>query len=152
MTSERWRKLESAFEVAVDLDTQARCAYLDTVCQGDADFRSEVESMLAAAKRGDSGLRAAIAASVAELPESAEDPTVGKRFSSYRITKAIARGGMGAVYEAVRDDEVFSREVAIKVLRNEFAEGPVAAQRFRQERQILAGLDHPNIARLLDGG
>src|SRR5579885_2953288 len=73
------------------------------------------------------------------------------RFGPYRVFDAIGRGGMGAVYRAARDDQVFDKQVAIKVLHVGL-ESTEAHGRFRQERQILANLDHPNIARLLDGG
>jgi eukaryotic-like serine/threonine-protein kinase len=74
-----------------------------------------------------------------------------QRFGAYRVTGFLCRGGMGAVYSAVRDDQVFEKRVAVKVLEKGF-DAPSARERFRRERQILAGLEHPNIARLIDGG
>jgi tetratricopeptide (TPR) repeat protein/tRNA A-37 threonylcarbamoyl transferase component Bud32 len=84
--------------------------------------------------------------------ESTDAPAPGaQRFGPYRVLNVVGRGGMGAVYRAVRDDQAYEKQVAIKVLQigRETAEG---VARFRQERQILANLDHPNIARLIDGG
>ena len=80
-----------------------------------------------------------------------EDNWTGRRVGPYRIVRPLGRGGMGAVYLAVRDDDQFHKEVAIKTLKFELEGGP-AVSRFRHERQILAHLEHPNIARLLDGG
>src|SRR5437764_11426248 len=97
-------------------------------------------------------IREAIAAGQALVQEHAGESAIGRRFGAYRVTAVLGYGGMGAVYLANRDDQVYTNEVAIKALRHDFVEGPQARDRFRQERQILAGLSHPNIARLLDGG
>src|SRR5262249_43409842 len=75
----------------------------------------------------------------------------GRRMGPYRIVDTIGPGGMGAVYRATRDDKSFEKQVAVKILRVG-TETPEALVRFRQERQILASLEHPNIARLIDGG
>src|SRR5207244_6983593 len=75
----------------------------------------------------------------------------GSTLGAYRIEREIGRGGMGAVYEAARADNVFRRRVAIKIVKRGM-DTDFILRRFRNERQILASLDHPNIARLLDGG
>src|SRR5262249_2174905 len=76
---------------------------------------------------------------------------LGKRFGPYRVTQIIGHGGMGTVYEAIRDDDQYEQKVAIKGVKRGL-ETAVDIRRFRRERQILARLDHPHIARLIDGG
>ncbi len=76
---------------------------------------------------------------------------IGRRLGAYRIEREIGRGGMGAVYEAVRVDKEFNKRVAIKLVKRGM-DTDFILRRFRKERQILAALDHPHIARLLDGG
>jgi eukaryotic-like serine/threonine-protein kinase len=80
-----------------------------------------------------------------------ETPRVGRRIGVYQIESEIAHGGMGAVYRAVRADGQYEKQVAIKLVRIGF-DTAFIVERFRHDRQILATLDHPNIARLLDGG
>ncbi|MEM7585548.1 MAG: tetratricopeptide repeat protein [Acidobacteriota bacterium] len=94
--------------------------------------------------------RAASFADFAAPPQSSADPGLGRRIGPYRIESLIARGGMGAVYLAVREDD-FQKRVALKLVRPELQSVEIL-RRFAAERQILAGLEHPNIARLLDGG
>lgn len=140
------------FADAIDCAPHALGAFLARECGGDAALRAEVESLLAA--RGparalfDSGvLLGTLAESIGEIP----DALIGSQAGAYRITRAIAAGGMGAVYLGVRTDDVFEKAVAIKVVRP----GPGGRdllERFRIERQVLADLEHPGIARLIDGG
>src|SRR5580704_16950729 len=89
------------------------------------------------------------------VPRGAEFPAaasfIGQRCGPYQIVREVGRGGMGAVYLAGRVDDEFKQRVAIKVLRTGI-DAEEILRRFRHERQILATLDHPNIARLLDGG
>src|SRR6185503_16371976 len=80
-----------------------------------------------------------------------DDALTGRQFGPYRILREIGRGGLGAVYLAERVDDVYRKEVAIKLIRRGLDTDDIL-RRFRNERQILAGLDHPNIARLIDGG
>ena len=150
MLAERWQKLEEVFQAAADLPAETRTAYLDTVCLGDTELRREVEAMLAASKLG--LIESAIAATADDLADEAEqDPLVGTWLGPYKVAGLLGRGGMGAVYRAVREDDQFTKQVAIKVIPRVMA-GPEAVARFRAERQILANLEHPNIAQLLDGG
>src|SRR5204863_9694351 len=89
---------------------------------------------------------------IATRPEVAqEDPLVGRRVGSYRVVREVGRGGMGAVYLAERADSAFHKRVAVKVVKRGM-DTDFILRRFRHERQILASFDHPNIARLLDGG
>ena len=150
MSPERWLKIESIFNDAADLPEARRSAFLDSACAGDPELRSEVEGLLSASPLG--LIESAIDAASGEMAsQEADDSMVGNRLGAYRIVALVGRGGMGAVYRAVRDDDEFQRQVAIKVVPRLLASREAVA-RFRSERQILANLDHPNIARLLDGG
>jgi serine/threonine protein kinase len=153
MTPQRWTRIEELFEAACELPADARTTLLDRECAGDPALRDEIERMLDADTATMPVVRDAVAAGQALIQEqAATGSAVGRRFGVYRVTSVLGYGGMGAVYLAVRDDHVYTNEVAIKALRHDFVEGPHSRDRFRQERQILAGLSHPNIARLLDGG
>ncbi len=154
---DRWQKLGDLFDAAVDLPGDQQRAFLDQACAGeDADLRLELEQMLGlapAASAVGERLQAAIGAAASQLSQHGahHDPLIGQFLGPYRIDALIGRGGMGAVYRAFREDDQFRKEVAIKVIPRVLA-GPGAVARFRAERQILANLEHPNIARLIDGG
>ncbi len=150
MSPERWRKIESIFNDAADLPAGQREAYLGSACDGDLELRREIADLLSASEQG--MIESAIGATSLDMAaRAADDSMVGNRIGAYRIVALVGRGGMGAVYRAVRDDDEYQRQVAIKVVPRLLA-SPEAVARFRSERQILANLDHPNIARLLDGG
>lgn len=157
MDTGRWRKLETVFATAADLPPAVRKSYLDEACADDAELREEVESMLAEDSQilaaPEKSLRSVIAAnaSILAMDRDSADPLLGTFLGPYRVVALLGRGGMGAVYRAIREDDQFRKEVAIKVIPRLLA-GPDAIARFRAERQILANLEHPNIARLLDGG
>lgn len=147
MSEPSWAEVRAVFETAVELTGEARDAYLDAHAT-DPALRREVSSLLAAdsaAERLDRPLPIALG-----LP-GVEDFTAGHRVGPYAIVRVIGRGGMGVVYLGQRADAAYQREVAIKVVRPG-AEAGVLAARFAQERQTLAALTHPNIARLYDGG
>ena len=134
---------------ALELEPARRAAFIREACGEDSDLRAEVESLL-----GESGERIELFAD--ELDSSLREPDgatsrAGERLGAYEIVHEIGRGGMGAVYLARRADEQFEKQVAIKVLKRGTDTDEVL-RRFRAERQILARLDHPNIARLLDAG
>jgi eukaryotic-like serine/threonine-protein kinase len=136
------------FFAALELMPDERAEYLGRVCAGDAALRLEVEALLAAhvASGGSASL-----AGDAEPAEIADGLPPGTRVGAYRLEERVGRGGMGDVYRAERVDEHYRQEVAVKLVR---AGGGAAEvdRRFRLERQILANLQHPNIAALLDGG
>jgi tetratricopeptide (TPR) repeat protein len=135
------------FSEVLAVPEQQRRDWLDGNCQ-DSVVRCEVESLLAFATRPLEGISEAVQQVAGSL---AEPDFLGQRVGAYRLSGRIGRGGMGAVYRAVRDDDQFRQTVAIKMLR--FPDGdPSLLRRFRYERQILASLEHPNISRLLDGG
>ncbi len=147
---ERWRRLEVIFYQASDMDPHDRSAYLDQACVSDPDIRSDVESLLAAAEQTLGYLRNPALQAARQIvlnPFSAN-----KLIGSWKILQSIGDGGMGQVYLACRADEAYEQKVAIKIMRADFGSDPGMLLRFRTERQILAKLNHPNIARLLDGG
>lgn len=144
----RWRRLETLFYQASDMATPDRAAFLDEACGGDISLRRDVESLLASADRTISDLQEPALAAAREFATS----LAGKRIGPWQILEAIGDGGMGRVYLARRADEAYDQKVAVKIMRADFGADPGMLLRFRTERQILARLNHPNIARLLDGG
>ncbi|HTA44806.1 MAG TPA: serine/threonine-protein kinase, partial [Bryobacteraceae bacterium] len=147
---ERWRRLETLFYQASDMDPRDRQPFLDQACANDAAMRREVEALLSAADHTVGWLREParqLAREIAANPVSA-----GKLIGPWEILEAIGDGGMGRIYLARRADQAYEQKVAIKLMRADFGADPAMLFRFRVERQILAKLDHPNIARLLDGG
>ena len=152
MTPERWQRLKELFGGAVDLGDPERAAFLDEACAGDASLRAEVEVLLASHREAESFLSLPpTGAGEAGLEAPAGAPSPPLRVGPYRIVREIGRGGMGTVYLAERDDEAFHRQVAVKVIRRGM-DSDFVVERFRAEREILAGLAHPHIAALLDGG
>jgi tetratricopeptide (TPR) repeat protein/tRNA A-37 threonylcarbamoyl transferase component Bud32 len=144
-----WDRVQSVFLSLADLPPGEQAVLLDKECGGDDELRTEVESLLASDSESAHGMSAVIANEAAlwvNVPNLA-----GSRLGSWRIVREIGRGGMGTVYLAVRGDDQFQKQVAIKVVRHGMDTADVL-ERFRHERQILANLDHPYIARLLDGG
>jgi serine/threonine protein kinase/tetratricopeptide (TPR) repeat protein len=156
MSSPRWQQLEEIFQTALDLKPADRAAYLARACKGDADLQREVKALLGQFEKAGDLLEKPLYAEsgihdLASQLENEADPMIGQRIGAYRIDREIGRGGMGTVYLAERADEVFRRRVAIKVIKRGM-DTDFVLRRFRHERRILAELDHPNIARLLDGG
>jgi serine/threonine protein kinase len=143
VTPELWREVESLFDRLADLPGEERSAIL---AEATDRVRVEVEKLLAADPARGAAVSGAIRTGEKLLSEAPLP-----HFGAYRATAILGHGGMGAVYLAVRDDDVYTKQVAIKVL-HAAAASPFACERFAQERQILAGLEHPNIARLIDGG
>jgi serine/threonine protein kinase/tetratricopeptide (TPR) repeat protein len=145
-----WDQIQEIFFKTADLPPFKRQAFLERACQGNAKLRSEVESLLRADAAGDSAIAAAIESEVSALLDD-DASLAGARLGPYRLLKEIGRGGMGSVYLGERDDEHYRKQVAVKVVKRGMDSQEVLA-RFRHERQILAGLEHPYIARLIDGG
>lgn len=142
-------KVKQVFASALDVEPADRDAFLDEACGGNAPLRNEIESWLASYAEADDFIETSAFSKEALF----ENGTAGhgRQFGNYRIFREIGRGGMGAVFLAERSDGEFEHLVALKIVRQSIAEVSVI-ERFRQERQILASLNHPNIAKLLDGG
>jgi serine/threonine protein kinase len=160
LTAERWRRLAPIFDEALDLEPEARAAYLERVCAGDSSLRVDAEALLAADAASGDFLEVSAEAYLGNagfLPPhevtGEEDPSLpgGTRLGPYRVLRELAHGGMGAVYLGERADGQFEQSVALKVVRGGMDSAEIR-RRFLAERQILARLNHPNIARLLDGG
>ncbi len=148
MDPERWKKISALYHQARGLDEAAREQCLVEACGADIELRREVEALLGVPDKAASGIDRVIETAAAEYADHLSE---GERIGPYLLLGVIARGGMGQVFLAERADQEFERQVAIKTL-GWMGATPDLIERFRQERQILADLDHPNIARLLDGG
>ena len=147
MTPELWEKVRDIFADAREVPMVRRAGYVAQACAGDRELRQEVEALLETADEIDESFIEEPLVPREPEPAIAQGDTLG----AYEVQREIGRGGMGAVYEAVRADKAFTMRTAIKVIQRG-SQGEEFSRRFRQERQILAGLDHPNIAKLLDGG
>lgn len=151
MEAERWRQVETIFQLALDCAPEKRPALLKAACGADAQLLEEVESLLASYEDSGFAEAGAFPDGIKVLEQRAGRLMAGRKVGAYRIIREIGHGGMGTVYLGARADEAFEKFVAIKILRCGL-DAQDFIERFRMERQILATLDHPNIARLLDGG
>jgi serine/threonine-protein kinase len=145
--AERWAEVDRLFAAALERPAAERDRFLEIACP--AELRPAVSRLLAADAASGGFLERPVARLLGET--ASEAPAPGRRLGPYRLLREIGTGGMGTVYLAVRDDAQYERQVAVKVLRAGLAD-PAARHRFLAERQILARLEHPAIARLYDGG
>lgn len=143
-----WEQLKEIVASALERSPAERAGFVDRECGNDATLRAEVESLLSHYDECDNFLDRP---PVDSLLSAASDPMIGVRLGPYRITRECGHGGMAVVYQAERVDEEFRKTVAIKMVRYA-GDGDHVLRRFRNERQTLAALDHPNIVKLLDGG
>ncbi len=150
VTQDEWRQVEEIFLAALEKDSDARSRYLDEVCEGNADLRAEVESLLAHASDGTQVLKSVVSEAASKLAGS-PDKYIDSKIGLYRILRRLDEGGMGVVYLAERSDEQYLQTVAIKLVKSGMDSREIV-NRFRAERQILANLTHPNVAAILDGG
>lgn len=152
MTSERWKKVEELFEAALEHAPAERGRFLKDACGSDEGLRSQVETLLDSLDQAGTFMDEPIfGASISELDFEQESSIIGTRLGAYELVSQLGRGGMGSVYLARRADDEFQKQVAIKLIRRGM-DTDFIIRRFRNERQILADLDHPHIGRLLDGG
>src|SRR5579859_6566970 len=146
-----WEQVRDVVDAVLDLPPEARAPYLDQACT-DPTVRRYVESLIYSCERAGNFLDDPAAAMHEEiLTEPAAGAWKGRRLGAYQVIEPIGEGGMGEVYRAVRADDQYQMQVAIKLVRRGF-DSRLTLARFKAERQILANLDHPNITRLLDGG
>lgn len=158
MDVNRWQRVEQLCHAALELDPGQQPAFLDGACAGDEILRHEVESLLAHRNRAEHFIEAPALEMAAEAlahDESYRSPEgprwIGRVLSDYRIVDKVGSGGMGEIYRAVRSDGAYEKQVAIKLVQSGLRTDYFLA-RFMNERQILASLDHSNIAKLIDGG
>src|SRR6202030_571278 len=150
MNADRWQRLKSILAEALEQESpSARSVVIDRSCADDVDLLHEIESLIAEADQTDSFEECAENLAVAVPQEDASE--IGKRVGAYVIVREIGHGGMGTVYLAARADGYFQKQVAIKLLKRD-TDSEEVLRRFRSEREVLACLDHPNIARLIDAG
>ncbi|MFN7928441.1 MAG: serine/threonine-protein kinase [Blastocatellia bacterium] len=149
MTPDRWQQINLIFQQALAIATEDRTHYLRYACGDDTELHHEVQSLLAAETAAT--FLSSLPREARPLPKRSAEDLLGQRIGVYRIQRLLGRGGMGEVYEAVRDDQQFEQKVALKIVRHEM-NLEFVRQRFLSERQILASLRHPNVAHLLDGG
>jgi len=148
MNSDRWQRVKHLVGEVMTLDVGDREAFLNRICDGDSELHREVRSLLSSHERAGTDFLNESAMDLPGLTASVAGAS-DRRIGPYRIIEELGRGGMGEVYRALRADGQYTKEVAVKLVQDGSAS---LAERFRQERQILASLDHFNIARLLDGG
>ena len=152
MTPERWSRVGELFHAALEQPDTERKHWVESACAGDAELRAEVLSLLGSdAVAGQGFIENRIQPAVASLLHADGQPVISARVGPYRLVRELGRGGMGTVYLAERDDEEYQAQVAIKLVRRGM-DTDLILSRFYRERQTLALLQHPNIARLLDGG
>jgi serine/threonine-protein kinase len=156
MKVERWRRIEELLGAALECEAGERALFVEHACAGDLNLRREVESLLAHEAPSKSFIEDSAFSLAAEIlandhGDAERARWENKRVGAWRIIREIGRGGMGAVFLAEREGEEFQQQAALKFMRPSFAETELA-RNFRRERQILASLNHPNIAHLLDGG
>jgi non-specific serine/threonine protein kinase/serine/threonine-protein kinase len=141
MATPTWDAVKRILQSALEQSTERRSRFLDEACGGDTQLRSEVDSLLAVHDAASEFL---------ERP-ALEDEREYERLGPWRIVEEISHGGMGRVFRAVREDGGFTQQVAVKLIKRGMDSGAIV-RRFHRERQLLAELHHPNIARLIDGG
>lgn len=144
MRAERFRQIRNLFDAALERPSDARHAYVREACQGDEELLVEVGRLLAAHGEPTAWIDAAMLGQSRPRLE-------GRQVGAYEILRQLGEGGMGTVYLAARSDDTDRAPVALKIVRPESLTDEVL-RRFKREREILEALDHPNIARVLDGG
>ncbi|MCH9650015.1 MAG: serine/threonine-protein kinase [Deltaproteobacteria bacterium] len=150
MSDPRWRRVEELFAGALARDEGDRSEYLDTECQGDGELRAEVSRLLAADASSQDLVQEVISQGAARLTDRGDD-VQGRRFGPWVVEGVLGEGGMSVVYRASRGDQQFDKQVALKLVKWGLDSAEMV-RRFERERQILASLEHPHIARLLDAG
>jgi TolB-like protein/Tfp pilus assembly protein PilF len=144
-----WDRAKELFEAALELEPSQRASFLAANC-GEVSLRQQVEKLLVDYQAAGSFLDEPAVHST-DRTRAIADPMVNRRLGAYQLVRRLGQGGMAAVFLAMRADDEYQKEVAVKLVQPGFDSQDVMS-RFRNERQTLAGLDHPNIVRLLDGG
>ena len=150
MSADRWERLADLYHAAVALSARDRAALLAEECADDPALQAEVERLVAAHDRSSPPKPTPIA-SLASVPTDRAPDTGPRRFGHYRAVKEIGRGASSVVFLANRDDGRFDQRVAVKLIEREI-DAERVLERLRSAHQILGSRDHPNLARLIDGG
>ena len=152
MDPDRWAQVRGLFDSALEQEPGSRTVFLEQACAGDRALLEEVRNMLASFEDSPQFMDSPVAPAAALRRELDDrDSMEGQCIGPYKILRRVGSGGMGSVYAAARVDQQFHKLVALKVVKRGMDSEEIL-RRFRNERQVLAGLEHPNIARLLDGG
>ncbi len=146
MDADRWRRVESLFHAALELPAGDRLAFLESAGE-EIEIRQEVAALMAASEDADATLDSAVAGAL----ELATIEPMPREIGPYRVLRRLGDGGLATVYLAERSESEYRIRVAIKVVKRGMDTAEIL-RRLRLERRILAGLEHPNIARLIDGG
>jgi Tol biopolymer transport system component len=141
---ERWRQIESLYNKAMELDAVQRTAFLREACGGDEDLQRDIEELLEEEPQGSFLEKPALREIAQEFAATAAPSWIGRQIGNYEFLSLAGAGGMGEVYRA-RDIKL-KREVAVKILSEEFSRDPERVSRFQREAQLLATLNHPHIA------
>jgi eukaryotic-like serine/threonine-protein kinase len=147
----RFQRINTIFDRALELPESERAAYLDEACAGDSELRRDVGRLLDAHLRASGFFQKPVDEAFERIAHAREKSFEGRQIGAWRVLKEIGRGGMGTVWLGERADKQFKQHVAIKLIHPGMDTDWVV-RRFRKERRILAGLDHPHVARLYDGG
>ncbi|HKS55769.1 MAG TPA: tetratricopeptide repeat protein [Steroidobacteraceae bacterium] len=152
-SNERWEQLQELFSRAVDLSGPDRKTFVEKETAGDAALRAELLELLACDNGGarTGPLTLALGAALDTTTRDRRKALVGRTLGNYKLVSVLGHGGTGTVYLGERADRQYSAQVAVKIVDNGTMQGELGL-RFRAERQILASLNHPNIARLIDAG
>ena len=152
MTPEQWQKVKDVFQSAIEREPEQRASFVAQACSEQSTLREEVERLISLHEEAGDFIEMPVTLLDRDLLKEVQEALlIGKRVGPYKIVREIGQGGMGAVYLAVRADDQYQKRVAIKLIKHGLDSESIL-RRFRNERQILASLDHPNIAKLLDGG
>ena len=152
MNAERWSQIQSLFDAVLEQDPPKRITFLKAACKDDLELYKEVSSLLESDQQINSLIDGQALDSVTISNKLLEETQLeGQEVGPYKLIKKLGQGGMGVVYLAERADGQFEQKVALKLIKKGM-DSEMIVRRFLAERQILATLDHPNIARLLDGG
>jgi WD40 repeat protein/serine/threonine protein kinase len=147
----RARRLKEVYEILADQDPVEWARLLDQHAADDLELRHEIVEMLGCLPQAECFIERPLTEERELLASLVESFAVGRRVGNYELLEEVGRGGMGAVYRAIRADREYESEVAIKLIWPGFESEEILSG-FRQERQIMASFSHPNIARMLDGG
>lgn len=151
MTPTAWQRVGELFHQALEIPPERQTQWATEACAGDAELLHQLEALLQSDREARGGLEKQVQSGLTDFAKQDAESRIPKLAGPYRLVREIGRGGMGTVYLGKRDDEEYKIDVAVKLVTPGM-DTDFVLQRFRRERQTLAGLNHPNIARLLDGG